>query len=324
MTVSGRPSQNSHQLPDFGAIGADEDSGRRGEPRRIGSLEGVYCMNIKLSRALCATTALATGLLLSSQALAQSTGTAIVEELVVTGITRPAQPRRRHRRRERAQVAGRDHRRVHQPPDARPVDPGHDQPAAGRQLHQQRPLRLGRRRHHHPRLRQPARRAAAGRRSAERQRQLRDLPEPAARIRPDREGHGEPGHHRRGQPHRGGRRRHDQLHHPPRTGRVRRPRRSRRRRATTTSATTARSNSGAIGPWGTKPGCRASTPRTTCSGRTARRSARTARSRRSSSTRGIDQDFGDVGHASLIVQLQRKPQQLHQPHQPGAASSARA
>ncbi|TAJ72870.1 MAG: TonB-dependent receptor [Phenylobacterium sp.] len=46
-------------------------------------------MNIKLSRALCATTALATGLLLSSQALAQSTGTAIVEELVVTGSTGP-------------------------------------------------------------------------------------------------------------------------------------------------------------------------------------------------------------------------------------------
>jgi len=46
-------------------------------------------MNIKLSRALCATTALATGLLLSSQALAQSSGTAIVEELVVTGSTGP-------------------------------------------------------------------------------------------------------------------------------------------------------------------------------------------------------------------------------------------
>ena len=46
-------------------------------------------MNVKLSRALCATTALATGLLLSSQALAQSTGTAIVEELVVTGTTGP-------------------------------------------------------------------------------------------------------------------------------------------------------------------------------------------------------------------------------------------
>jgi iron complex outermembrane receptor protein len=52
-------------------------------------VEGVYFMNIKLSRALCATTALATGLLLSSQALAQSTGTAIVEELVVTGSTGP-------------------------------------------------------------------------------------------------------------------------------------------------------------------------------------------------------------------------------------------
>jgi iron complex outermembrane receptor protein len=46
-------------------------------------------MNIKLSRALCASTALATGLLLSGQALAQSTGTAIVEELVVTGSTGP-------------------------------------------------------------------------------------------------------------------------------------------------------------------------------------------------------------------------------------------
>lgn len=46
-------------------------------------------MNIKLSRALCATTALATGLLISGQALAQSSGTAIVEELVVTGSTGP-------------------------------------------------------------------------------------------------------------------------------------------------------------------------------------------------------------------------------------------
>lgn len=42
-------------------------------------------MNIKFSRVLCASTALATGLLLSTQALAQSTATAILEELVVTG-----------------------------------------------------------------------------------------------------------------------------------------------------------------------------------------------------------------------------------------------
>ncbi|MBI1200666.1 MAG: TonB-dependent receptor plug domain-containing protein, partial [Phenylobacterium sp.] len=46
-------------------------------------------MHLKLSRALCATTALATGLLISGQALAQSTGTALVEELVVTGSTGP-------------------------------------------------------------------------------------------------------------------------------------------------------------------------------------------------------------------------------------------
>src|SRR5678815_2901110 len=46
-------------------------------------------MNIKMSRALCASTALVTGLLLSGHALAQSTGTAIVEELVVTGNTGP-------------------------------------------------------------------------------------------------------------------------------------------------------------------------------------------------------------------------------------------
>ena len=46
-------------------------------------------MHIKLSRALCATTALATGLLISGAALAQSTGTAIVEELIVTGSTGP-------------------------------------------------------------------------------------------------------------------------------------------------------------------------------------------------------------------------------------------
>ncbi|MBL8555864.1 MAG: TonB-dependent receptor [Phenylobacterium sp.] len=46
-------------------------------------------MHMKLSRALCATTALATGLLISGAAFAQSTGTAIVEELVVTGSTGP-------------------------------------------------------------------------------------------------------------------------------------------------------------------------------------------------------------------------------------------
>jgi iron complex outermembrane receptor protein len=47
-------------------------------------------MTIKLSRALCATTALATGLLISGAALAQSTtGSATVEELVVTGSTGP-------------------------------------------------------------------------------------------------------------------------------------------------------------------------------------------------------------------------------------------
>lgn len=46
-------------------------------------------MTIKLSRALCATTALATGLLVSGAAMAQSTGTSIVEELVVTGSSGP-------------------------------------------------------------------------------------------------------------------------------------------------------------------------------------------------------------------------------------------
>ncbi|MBX3483901.1 TonB-dependent receptor [Phenylobacterium sp.] len=46
-------------------------------------------MHMKLSRALCATTALATGLLISGAAFAQSSGTAIVEELVVTGSNGP-------------------------------------------------------------------------------------------------------------------------------------------------------------------------------------------------------------------------------------------
>jgi iron complex outermembrane recepter protein len=46
-------------------------------------------MHHKLTRALCASTALATGLLLASSALAQSTGTAIVEELIVTGTSGP-------------------------------------------------------------------------------------------------------------------------------------------------------------------------------------------------------------------------------------------
>ncbi|WP_395672494.1 TonB-dependent receptor [Phenylobacterium sp.] len=46
-------------------------------------------MNMKLSRALCATTALVTGLLMAEQALAQSTGTAVLEELIVTGTAAP-------------------------------------------------------------------------------------------------------------------------------------------------------------------------------------------------------------------------------------------
>ena len=52
-------------------------------------------MTIKLSRALCASTALVTGLLIGTSALAQSTGTAIVEELVVTGNTGPRSVARR-------------------------------------------------------------------------------------------------------------------------------------------------------------------------------------------------------------------------------------
>jgi iron complex outermembrane receptor protein len=46
-------------------------------------------MNKVLSRALCATTALASGLLISSVAMAQSSGTTAVEELVVTGSRGP-------------------------------------------------------------------------------------------------------------------------------------------------------------------------------------------------------------------------------------------
>ncbi len=46
-------------------------------------------MHLRLNRALCATTALVTGLLVSSQAFAQSSGTAIVEELIVTGSSGP-------------------------------------------------------------------------------------------------------------------------------------------------------------------------------------------------------------------------------------------
>jgi iron complex outermembrane receptor protein len=46
-------------------------------------------MHLRLNRALCASTALATGLLLASGALAQSTGSATVDELVVTGSSGP-------------------------------------------------------------------------------------------------------------------------------------------------------------------------------------------------------------------------------------------
>lgn len=48
-------------------------------------------MNLMMRRALCATTALAGGLALASTAMAQSTGTATVEELIVTGSTVNAQ-----------------------------------------------------------------------------------------------------------------------------------------------------------------------------------------------------------------------------------------
>jgi iron complex outermembrane receptor protein len=50
---------------------------------------GIIWMKMKLSRALCATTALGAGLLVGGQALAQSTGTAIVEELIVTATSGP-------------------------------------------------------------------------------------------------------------------------------------------------------------------------------------------------------------------------------------------
>jgi iron complex outermembrane recepter protein len=43
----------------------------------------------QFSRALCATTALATGLLMAGAAFAQSTGTTVIEELIVTGTTGP-------------------------------------------------------------------------------------------------------------------------------------------------------------------------------------------------------------------------------------------
>ena len=46
-------------------------------------------MHLRLNRALCASTALVTGLLLATGAMAQSTGTATVEELVVTGSNGP-------------------------------------------------------------------------------------------------------------------------------------------------------------------------------------------------------------------------------------------
>jgi len=46
-------------------------------------------MHLRLNRALCASTALATGMLLATAALAQSTGSATVEELVVTGSNGP-------------------------------------------------------------------------------------------------------------------------------------------------------------------------------------------------------------------------------------------
>jgi iron complex outermembrane receptor protein len=46
-------------------------------------------MHIQIKRALCASSALAGGLLLATAAMAQSTGTAVVEELVVTGTSGP-------------------------------------------------------------------------------------------------------------------------------------------------------------------------------------------------------------------------------------------
>jgi iron complex outermembrane receptor protein len=109
-------------------------------------------MNNRLTRALCATTALAGGLLMATGAFAQSTGTAMLEEVVVTAsgvrsqngaIVAVEAPK------SRATIT--QDFIATQAPSQTVLDT--HQPAAGCELHQQRRLRLGRRRHHDPRLR---------------------------------------------------------------------------------------------------------------------------------------------------------------------------
>ena len=161
---------------------------------------------------LCATTAF----VLPGMAMAQSTGSVDFEDetnVVVTG-TRSS---------DVAGVADSRHLqdarsadlRVHPAPDAGPVDQRDDQQPAGRQLHQQRSVRLGRRHPLHPRLRQQPHLRDVRRHPAERHRQLRALLEPAARPRDHRAGQRQPRLDRRRQPDRLGDRLDRQLPHPP-------------------------------------------------------------------------------------------------------------
>ena len=201
---------------------------------------------------LCATTAF----VMPGMAMAQSTGSVDFEEetsVVVTGT----------RRSDVAGVAGARHLqdarsaelRVHPAPDAGPVDQRDDQQAAGRQLHQQRSVRLGRRHARHPRLRQQPHLRDVRRHPAERHRQLRPLLEPAARSGDHRAGQRQPGLDRRRQPDRLGDRLDRQLPHPPALRGLRRPPAGLRTAISTaaiSSASSASIDTGAFTPWGTR------------------------------------------------------------------------
>ncbi len=159
---------------------------------------------------LCATTAL----VMPATAFAQSTGSQDFEEeetIVITG-SRVAGGRRSHRARHDQGQGGAD-LGSDRPPESGPDDPRHDQPHPGRQLPEQRRLRLVGRHAQHPRLLGRPHLADRRRHPAQRFGQLRDLLEPADRSGDHRRGQRQPRHHRRRQPDRLGGRRHRQLPH---------------------------------------------------------------------------------------------------------------
>ena len=136
--------------------------------------------------------------------------------------------------------------------EPRPDDPRHHQPGPGRQLPEQRRLWLVGRHAHHPRLRLDPHQPHLRRHPAQRQRQLRDLLQPAGRPRADRAGQRQSGLDRRRLADRLGRRRHGQLPDHDSDQDHGLPRRRLGRRLGLIAAFFGVFNTGEFGPWGTR------------------------------------------------------------------------